>query len=95
MKTGTHSTRGRWQPDRMKEWEIFTEKTECCRCRGGFAAGLYEGQGTLYDDAGRVEYEGTFAAGRYDGEGSLYEAGTLVYAGGFSKGLKSGERKTL
>lgn len=58
---------------------------------GEMAAGVYEGQGKLYDQTGQLMYEGAFAAGQRNGEGSLYnDQGGLMYKGGFSAGLYSG-----
>ncbi len=56
---------------------------------GTFANGLYDGQGSLYQE-GVLVYEGEFAAGLYEGRGKLYEDGQLVYEGGFAGGLRNG-----
>ncbi len=59
---------------------------------GGFAAGLYEGEGQLYED-GQLLYEGEFSAGAYQGEGRLYAGGLLAYEGDFVSGAQSGQGK--
>ena len=41
-------------------------KTETFNTRGGFAAGLYEGNGKEFEENGSLQYEGSFVSGLYD-----------------------------
>lgn len=60
--------------------------------RGMFSNGRYNGEGTLYNEAGEIKYAGGFLNGQYEGNGVLYDdSGNLVYSGGFSNGLYNGK----
>jgi len=59
---------------------------------GGIKKQQYHGKGTLYDEEGRIIYEGEFKKGKYDGKGILYYPdGSVMYEGGFSRGEYHGK----
>ena len=68
----------------------YDEARQHPRYRGTLQDGVLQGQGTEYDEEGRLIYEGNFADGLYEGTGSLYEDGVLVYQGAFSAGAANG-----
>ena len=58
--------------------------------RGQFAAGVFEGQGSAYEE-GVLVYQGNFSQGFYEGEGTLYdENGSVLYQGQFVQGSRQG-----
>ena len=72
----------------------FAEDGETIVYEGKFKAGLYDGEGKLYD-GGNLIYSGTFSNGLYSGEGTLYDkdTGAIIYAGEFKEGKYDGTGK--
>jgi hypothetical protein len=58
---------------------------------GGFAFGLAEGEGTLYNTYGEFIYSGGFAEGRFEGLGKYTSPEGWTYEGSFKEGLFDGE----
>lgn len=59
---------------------------------GGFADGLYDGTGTIYE-AGVLQYQGGLSGGLYEGSGVLYRDGLIVHEGIFTQGVPNGKGK--
>jgi len=51
---------------------------------------LKAGNGSEYDENGKLQYRGNFSNDAYDGNGRLYEEGRLKYTGNFEEGRRSG-----
>ena len=50
---------------------------------GNIVNDKYEERGILYDDSGKIKYNGYFKEGEYDGFGQLYNNDELIYQGFF------------
>ena len=50
---------------------------------GNIVNDKYEERGILYDDSGKIKYNGYFKEGEYDGFGQLYNNDELIYEGFF------------
>ena len=56
--------------------------------------GTYHGQGKLYYENGKIEYDGSFNNGSYHGQGKLYhENGNIKFDGNFNSGSYNGQGK--
>ncbi len=69
----------------------YDEEKTIPKLEGSLTEGLLQGEGTEYDESGRLLYQGSFVNGQREGNGSLYEAGILRYRGEFSGGLPNGQ----
>ena len=58
---------------------------------GNIVNGLYEGRGILYDNSGKMIYQGFFKSGKYEGFGRNYENNQLIYEGFFCNGKYEGK----
>ncbi len=58
---------------------------------GNLIENKYEGRGILYDEDGKIKYNGYFKKGKYHGYGRLYMKGVLKYEGFFLEDYYSGK----
>lgn len=80
---------------RIETWSgrvivYYDESKRIPRYSGTLVEGVLQGQGSAYDEAGLLCYQGDFSQGQYSGKGSSYEGGVLVYEGEFRAGLYEG-----
>ena len=77
---------------RLKFKTIYHDKNKKIKkYTGNIINGYYEGRGILYNEEGKMLYNGYFENGLYEGFGREYHGDKLVYEGFFSKNKYNGK----